>query len=51
MKKDFIALKAEVGKPESKKLTYVPTSLHNLKTKLDDLDAGKLKTAPIDLKN
>ena len=27
-----------------------PTSLNNLKTKVDDLDAGKLKTVPVDLK-
>ena len=26
-------------------------SLHNLKTKLDDLDADKLETVPLDLKN
>ena len=29
----------------------VPTSLNNLKTKVDDLDVGKLKAAPIDLKS
>ena len=28
----------------------VPTSLSNLKTKVDDLDVGILKTIPIDLK-
>ena len=28
----------------------VPTSLNNLKTKVDDLDADKLKTVPVDLK-
>ena len=28
----------------------VPTSLNNLKTKVDDSDVGKLKTVPIDLK-
>ena len=28
----------------------VPTSLNNLKTKVDDLDTGILKTVPIDLK-
>ena len=27
----------------------VSTSLNNLKTKVDELDAGKLKTFPIDL--
>ena len=29
----------------------VSTSLNNLKTKVDELDVGKLKTVPIDLKN
>ena len=28
----------------------VPTNLNNLKTKVDDLDVGKLKTVPVDLK-
>ena len=28
----------------------VPTSLNNLKTKVDDLDVDKLKTVPVDLK-
>ena len=32
-------------------MVNVPTSLNNLKTKVDDLDVGKLKTVPIDLKN
>ena len=36
-KKDFIALKTEVDKLEINKLTNVPTSLNNLKTKVDDL--------------
>ena len=31
------------------KLTNVPTSLDNLKTKVDDLDVGKLKTVPVEL--
>ena len=38
-KKDFIALKAEVDKLD----VDVPTSLNNLKTKVEDLDVGKLK--------
>ena len=33
------------------KLVNVPTSLNNLKTKVDDLDVGKLKTVPVYLKN
>ena len=28
----------------------VSTSLNNVKTKADDLDVGKLKTVPVDLK-
>ena len=28
----------------------VPTSLNNLKTKVNNLDVGKLKTVPVDLK-
>ena len=47
---DFIALKAEVDKLGINKLVNVSTSLNNLKTKVGDLDDGKLKTAPIDLK-
>ena len=31
-------------------LVNFPTSLNNLKTKLDDLDVEKLKTVPIELK-
>ena len=43
-KKDFIALKAEVDKLDIDKSLNVPTSLNNSKTKVDDLDIGKLKT-------
>ena len=50
-KKDFIALKAEVDKLDINKLVNVPTSLNNLKRKVDDSDIGKLKTNPIDLKS
>ena len=46
-KKHFIALKAEV---DINKLVNVPASLKTLKTKVDDFDAGKLKTVPVDLK-
>ena len=48
VKKDFIALKAEVNKLDIDKLVNVPTSLNNLKTKLDDLDVGKLRAFPVD---
>ena len=49
-KKYFIALKAEVGKLYISKFVNLPTSLNNLKTKVDDLDVGKLNTVSIDLK-
>ena len=45
-----IALKVEGDKLDIHKLTNVPTSLNNLKTKVNDLDVGKLKTFPVDLK-
>ena len=32
-------------------MVNVPTSFSNLKTKVDDLDVGTLKTVPIDLKS
>ena len=38
-------MKAEVDKLDVNKLVNVPTSLNNLKTKVDDLDIGKLKTS------
>ena len=31
-------------------MVNVPTSLNNLKTKVDDLDVDKLKTVPVNLK-
>ena len=49
-KKDFIALKAEVNKLGINQLVNFPTSLNNLKTKVDDLHVSKLKTVPADLK-
>ena len=49
VKKDFIALKAEVNKLDINKLINVPTSLNNLKRKVNDLDVGELKTVPVDL--
>ena len=44
-KKDCTALKAEVDKLDINKLMNVPTSLNNLKTKVDDLGVGILKTS------
>ena len=49
-KKDFIALKVEVGKLDINKSVNFPTILNNLKTKVDHIDIGKLKTVPVDLK-
>ena len=43
-------MKVEVDKLYINKLTNDRTSLNNLKTKVNNLDAGKLKTAPVDLK-
>ena len=42
-------MKTEVYKQDINKLFYVPSSLNNLKTKVEGLDVGKLKTVPIDL--
>ena len=49
-KKDFIAWKAEGGKSNINKLVNIPSNLNNLKTKVDDLDVGKLKTVCVSLK-
>ena len=49
-KKGFIALKAEVDKLEINKLIMFQLVWIILKTKLDNLDVGKLKTVPVDLK-
>ena len=43
-------MKVEVDKLDINELINVPTSFNNLKTKEDDLDVGKLKSAPEDLK-
>ena len=43
-------MKAEVDKLDKNRVVNVPTSLNNLKTKVDDLDVGNRKTVPIDLK-
>ena len=43
-------MKAEVDKLVINELVNVSTSLDNLKRKVDDLDVGKLKTVPIDLR-
>ena len=43
-------MKTEDDKLDINKLVNVPTSLNNLKTKVDDLAVGELKTAPVDLK-
>ena len=43
-------MKAEFGKPDIIKLVIFPTSLNNLKTKVNSLVVGELKTLPINLK-
>ena len=43
-------MKAEVNKLDIKKLVDFPTSLNNLKAKVDDIDVCKLKTVPVDFK-
>ena len=40
-------LKAVVDKLEINKLVNFQTNLNDLKTKVDDLDVGELKTVPI----
>ena len=47
-RKPFIALK--VDKLDINKLINIPTSLNNLKIKVNDMDVGKLKAVPLDLK-
>ena len=42
-------MRAEFDKPDNK-FDSVPTSLNNLKTKVDDLDIDELKTVPAELK-
>ena len=42
--------KAEVDKLDIIKLVNVPNSFNSLTTIVDDLDVGKLKTVPVDLK-
>ena len=46
-KRDFIAL-AEIDKLEIDKLVNVPSSLNNLKGKVDDFDIDKMKIVPVD---
>ena len=49
-KSDFIALKAEFDKLDINKFVNASTSLNNAKAKVHNLDVGKLKTTPVDLK-
>ena len=43
-------MKAEADKLHINKQVIVPTSVNNVKTKVHDLDVGKFKTVPVDLK-
>ena len=49
-KRNFIALKVEANKLGINPLVNAATGLYNLKSKIDDLDVDKLKTASVDLK-
>ena len=49
-KKDLIAFAGKVEKLDIYKLANVPTGLNDLKTKVDDLDVGNMKTVSIDFK-
>ena len=44
-------MRAEVEKLDITQFVNVPTSLNILKTKVDDLDASKLRTFTVDLKS
>ena len=44
-------MKAEVDKLDINELVNVPTSMNNLKTKVDDLYVIKWKAAPVVFKN
>lgn len=46
VKRDFIALKAEVEKLDFNKLVTVPIASNKLKPKVDDLDVDTLKSVP-----
>ena len=46
VKRDFIALKAEVEKLDFNKLVTVPIASNKLRPKVDDLDVDTLKTVP-----
>ena len=50
-KLDFTALKADVDNLHINKLVNAITNLNNLKTTLNELDADRLKTISVDLKN
>ena len=45
-----VVLKGDVDKLGITKLVNVPASMNNLKTRVDDLYVGKLKTVLVDLK-
>ena len=47
---DFVALKAEVDKVDGNKLVNILSGFNNYETKVDDVDSGKLKIVPLDLK-
>ena len=42
-------MEVEIDKLDKNKLVNALTSLNSLKTKIDDLDVGQVKTVPINL--
>ena len=50
VKKYILALKADVDELEVNNLSNILNSLNNLKTKVDEVDVGKLKIVPVDSK-
>ena len=48
--RDFITSKGESNKLDINGLVNIPTSLNNSKTKVDNLDVGRLNIVPVDLK-
>ena len=49
-KNNLIFYKIEVDKLDINRLVNAPTTLNNLKTKVSNVDVGKLKMLPLDLK-
>ena len=48
---DLANLKSDINKSHTDKLGKVPSGLNSSKSQVDNLDVGKLKSFPTDLKN